>query len=74
MRTDCSLAVEARMSYAYEAPIPGSPVRQDYLVGNRLLRAIWGFRKGSLEVDFTVYLAEDTHENWPDRYRAMSCP
>lgn len=55
------------MSYTYEAPIPGSAVRQDYLVGNRLLRAIWGFTNRSSEVDFTVYLAEDTHENWPDR-------
>lgn len=55
------------MSFRYDSPVPGSQVRKDYLLGNRLFRVIWGFVNNDVEIEFTPYIAADSVEDIPDR-------
>lgn len=44
----------------------GSKLRQDYLIGNHMLRAIYGFTNLDDEIGFTVYLMCEPGKNDPD--------
>lgn len=53
----------------YDSTMPhlfGSNVRQDFLIGNHLLRAVYGLTNSGEEIEFTVYLMRTLGLDEPD--------